>query len=338
VVTPAHSSGVAAAGPDRPDLCSLPARQLAQARQKFPKQPTPTPSPTLVAGDVVADPADDADDLVARAVWGFCGGLLTLVSADAYARKVKASSGSILVGDGDGDGEESASGQPKRGARGPLPKSGRTRAALLAAARTAFEERGFVDTRLVDITTSAGVAQGTFYNYFSSKEEIFESVVVEVMADVTRRTQRFSQGPASNYDRILEANRQFMEAYRHNAAFMRVFEQVASFDPAMSALRRQIRDDFVGRARRGIESMQRQGVARTDVDATLVAHALVAMIDNVAYTWLVLADRQDEDAIVETVSDIWAAAIGLVDDRESAGWPRGPVSRGSARQRASKPS
>ena len=46
----------------------------------------------------------------------------------------------------------------------------RTRAALLDASRRVFERHGFVNAKISDIATEAGVAQGSFYNYFDSKE------------------------------------------------------------------------------------------------------------------------------------------------------------------------
>ncbi|HEY1278414.1 MAG TPA: helix-turn-helix domain-containing protein, partial [Acidimicrobiales bacterium] len=59
----------------------------------------------------------------------------------------------------------------------------RTRAALVKAARAVFERRGYHDTRVVDITKAAGVAYGTFYTYFDSKELIFAEVVEELHRD-----------------------------------------------------------------------------------------------------------------------------------------------------------
>src|SRR5690606_41572486 len=48
-----------------------------------------------------------------------------------------------------------------------------TRAALLAAARTVFERRGYARTTVAGITAEAGVGRATFYVYFASKAEAF---------------------------------------------------------------------------------------------------------------------------------------------------------------------
>ena len=66
-------------------------------------------------------------------------------------------------------------------AAAPLTARGaRTRAALVKAARALFERKGYLDTNVGDIAKRARVAHGTFYTYFSSKEEIFGEVADEL--------------------------------------------------------------------------------------------------------------------------------------------------------------
>jgi TetR/AcrR family transcriptional regulator, fatty acid metabolism regulator protein len=50
------------------------------------------------------------------------------------------------------------------------------RQAIVEAAMRIFGQTGFHETKIADIATEAGVATGTLYNYFSSKEEIFQSI------------------------------------------------------------------------------------------------------------------------------------------------------------------
>jgi len=54
-------------------------------------------------------------------------------------------------------------------------------AELLAAALDCFVEKGFAATRMEDIARRAGVAKGTFYLYFPSKEAVFEALVRETL-------------------------------------------------------------------------------------------------------------------------------------------------------------
>ena len=60
----------------------------------------------------------------------------------------------------------------------PLPsKSDRTNAAILEAAGTLFTSQGYAATSMRQVAESAGLALGSIYNHFPSKEAIFEEDV-----------------------------------------------------------------------------------------------------------------------------------------------------------------
>jgi AcrR family transcriptional regulator len=70
---------------------------------------------------------------------------------------------------------------PAHTGRAPVSARGaRTRTALVQAAREIFERDGFLDARITDITARAGVAAGSFYTYFTSKEEVLAAVLEDV--------------------------------------------------------------------------------------------------------------------------------------------------------------
>lgn len=100
--------------------------------------------------------------------------------------------------------------QHSSSAKLPKTKRGRqTRESLLQAAEREFGERGFSDASISGITQRAGVALGTFYVYFESKEEVFRALV-SYMGELTRHWVggRVAQSP----DR-LAAERQGVEAF-----------------------------------------------------------------------------------------------------------------------------
>lgn len=92
----------------------------------------------------------------------------------------------------------------------PKTKRGRqTRENLLHAAEAEFGERGFPEASIASITQRAGVALGTFYVYFESKEAIFRALV-SYMGELTRQWigERVAEAP----DR-LTAERRGVEAF-----------------------------------------------------------------------------------------------------------------------------
>jgi len=92
----------------------------------------------------------------------------------------------------------------------PKTERGRkTRQKLLDAAEVEFGEKGFHDAAISGITYRAGVALGTFYTYFESKDEIFTALV----AYMSERTRRWVAERVSGAPDRLAAERLGMEAY-----------------------------------------------------------------------------------------------------------------------------
>jgi AcrR family transcriptional regulator len=65
-----------------------------------------------------------------------------------------------------------------------VDRSARTRAALLAAARALFAEKGFAQTGRDEIAERAGVTRGALYHYFVSKTDVAAAVVDELEAEL----------------------------------------------------------------------------------------------------------------------------------------------------------
>ncbi len=59
-----------------------------------------------------------------------------------------------------------------------------TRAALMAAARRLFVERGYAETATPDIAAAAGMTRGALYHHFADKQALFRAVVEQEAASV----------------------------------------------------------------------------------------------------------------------------------------------------------
>ena len=99
-------------------------------------------------------------------------------------------------------------------------------AALLEAARTAFIERGYDGTSVGEVCLAADIAKGTFYRYFSSKEEAFAGVVRSIGRELAEAARGLRSGIGT-----------------HGAA-VSLAEALQPFLPLLlEAMSRELRDD-----------------------------------------------------------------------------------------------
>ncbi len=201
----------------------------------------------------------------------------------------------------------------------PASSRGRaTRQKLIVAAEEVFAERGFVDARISHITSAAGVAYGSFYTYFASKDAIFYEVADQLF------TEMFASDPAEADDsgstpgvRLTEANRTFWNRYLSHAPLMAIVEQVATIDPKFQQLRRSHREQTTTRTARSIRRWQELGLVADDIDPYVAAQALGAMVDRTLYLRYVLGERPEPDVALDTINHLTLRALGLAEPTQT---------------------
>ncbi|WP_200958867.1 TetR/AcrR family transcriptional regulator [Nocardioides sp. Root190] len=196
----------------------------------------------------------------------------------------------------------------------PLPvtmRGKRSRQSLLDGAKRVFSDVGFSEARIVDITASAGAASGSFYTYFSSKEEIFVALLRELEDELRSPGHRGADHTEEPFEQIRRANLAYLASYRENAAVMVVWEQVATLDAEVEALRHDASLRFAGRIQHAIATWQEDGRVAATLDAALASVALTGMVSNFAYRWCAQGDDYDLDHAADQLSRLWAGALGL---------------------------
>jgi len=187
----------------------------------------------------------------------------------------------------------------------------RSRAALVTAARTVFERDGFQNARITDISKLAGMAHGSFYTYFSSKEEVFHEVVKGLLVELMGEGGERSEDGGDPVARIERANRSYLEAYARHARLLRTWEEVATFSDDLAALLRVGQLQFVNRAERTMRNLQRNGRIDPHLDPHYAANALTAMVGGFARNWLIGGEDFELDRAVSQLTRLWKNALGL---------------------------
>lgn len=192
-------------------------------------------------------------------------------------------------------------------------KGRRTQSRLLDSAEKVFTEKGYLATRVADIADAAGLAHGSFYTYFESKDDIFRQVSNRAADEVYVALTTGATGSA--LDRIRVGNRRYLELYERRSRVLALIEQVATFNEDLRELRLGLRRRFVDRIQRAIGRVQDAQPEASRLDARIAANALGGMVDNFSFASYALGERIDLTEALRTLDEIWIRALQLDEGR-----------------------
>jgi AcrR family transcriptional regulator len=194
------------------------------------------------------------------------------------------------------------------------PRAQRTRSALMTAGRSIFERDGFHNARITDIAEEAGVAHGTFYTYFDSKETILLAIVDDLLDTLLNQREARQVEVGSDltpYERLERTNRDYLSLYRDNGRIIAIWEDLAAFNEEASRRRDAGQREFMERSERQIRRLQAEGRADGELDPEYAAAALTAMVHRFAYNWFSAGGDYDLDKAVHNLTRLWANALRM---------------------------
>lgn len=184
-----------------------------------------------------------------------------------------------------------------------LPKTKRgqqTRAAILDAAEQVIGAEGFSAASIAGITRQAGIAQGTFYIYFESKEQVFRELVLE-MGRLTR--ENLAQAVAGSQDR-LQAERRgllaFLRFVRGRPSLYSIVEEARFVD--LEAYRAYF-GAFAAAYAQNLNAADGRGQLRPG-NTEIRAWALMGMAKTLGERFALWDPDSDLEAVVDDVLDM----------------------------------
>jgi AcrR family transcriptional regulator len=153
----------------------------------------------------------------------------------------------------------------------------KVRRRLLEAAAEQFAQRGLGGAQIDAISLAAGVAKGTVYNYFASKEELFAEVLAEGCRSAVQRYAASDHG-GSVRDRLRALAAADVAVLREEEGFMKVVVREAmSFNPRTYPLIVEHLAPYVGRVQQILEHGLAVGEIRDDRPVAQLAMAFVGI-------------------------------------------------------------
>jgi TetR/AcrR family fatty acid metabolism transcriptional regulator len=193
--------------------------------------------------------------------------------------------------------------RPGTAADGP---PGPKRDAILRAAIDVFAERGYFNAQVADVARAAGVAAGTVYLYFKSKDDLLISIFERSMREGLTTGRAAVANLQDPRERLLRLARGHLARLGHDRNLAIVFQvELRQSTKFMERFSATLLRDYLGLIRDAIADGQREGLFRADVKATAAAKMLFGALDEMATNWILSRRRYSLEADADAVVDLF---------------------------------
>jgi AcrR family transcriptional regulator len=185
------------------------------------------------------------------------------------------------------------------------PKGAQTSAAekrrvILDAAVRVFARRGYHGSRVGDIAEEAGVAHGLLYHYFSSKEQVLQTIFRENWGELLERFRSVEAADEPAGEKLGGIAKILLRTWRNDPDLVTVMVREVARSPQLQGQVEEVEEAFAI-VQRVIEQGQAEGTFRRDVDARLAGWIVYGGLEEVLTGWVLgqLPDGDDEVARAE---------------------------------------
>ena len=187
-----------------------------------------------------------------------------------------------------------------------FPALTRTMRQLLDAGVEVFAAKGYFAARVDDIVKLAQTSHGTFYLYFSNKEDLFRALAAEVSDDMQTLAESLGPlvaGPAGQ-ETLHEWISRFADLYQRYGPVIRAWTEAEIGSHEFGRLGNDVMVRFTR-----VLTTRLEEAAPPDIDPTIAALALVAMFERLNYYSLAGQVRARRDEIVDTLALVTQRAV-----------------------------
>ncbi len=178
---------------------------------------------------------------------------------------------------------------------------------FIISALSVFEEKGFNNTRIKDITERANTSVGNFYNYFNSKEDVIE-VLISGLAELMISKFRelfiyFKQNRIPPISAVKNLFRGYAKMFKEKKeSFLIFFEQMGGMDQKYRTKRNEILDDFTNEVEKIISRLIEFGAR--DQNPKITARVWTSTVLGVFIWWIRSDFELEEEELIENLTDV----------------------------------
>ena len=178
---------------------------------------------------------------------------------------------------------------------------------FLISALSVFEEKGFNNTRIKDITKRANTSVGNFYNYFNSKEDVIE-VIISGLAELMISKFRelffyFKQNKIPPISAVRDLFRGYAKMFKEKKdTFLIFFEQMGGMDQKYRTKRNEILDNFTNEVEKIISKLIEFGAR--DQNPKITARVWTSTVLGVFIWWIRSDFELEEEELIENLTGV----------------------------------
>jgi TetR/AcrR family fatty acid metabolism transcriptional regulator len=195
-------------------------------------------------------------------------------------------------------------------AQATRPKTTDKREAILKAATQVFARNGYFNSKVSDIAKAAGVADGTVYLYFKSKEEILHSIFDRTMAEGIELAKKQLADCGTPQEKLRCLSKLHLERLGADRDLAVVFQvELRGSTKFMEAFSAAGFGEYLNLIREIVEEGQASGVFRKDLHAKMCAKILFGALDEMATNWILSEKGYDLAPTSDAVLDIFLNGV-----------------------------
>jgi TetR/AcrR family fatty acid metabolism transcriptional regulator len=168
------------------------------------------------------------------------------------------------------------------------------RDSIIQAAIEVFSKKDFKTAGISEIAQKAGIADGTIYQYFSSKEDLFFSIPVEKTNEFRSQLELHLEGIAGAFNKIRKFVWYFLYFFKTNPDYGRILML------EMRVSRSFVKTETYGFLKESVSQVmniiiegQNEGVIRQDTDIYILRHLILGTLEHMVTRWLLKGERYD---------------------------------------------
>lgn len=165
---------------------------------------------------------------------------------------------------------------------------------IIQSAIEVFSRNGFQNSSISEIAQKANVAEGTIYQYFKNKEDLFFSIPIEKTKEFSRGLDLQLQGIDGALNKIRKFIWYYLYFFKMNPEYSRtlMLEMRVSKNFVKTTTYKSFKN-FTNKILEIIREGQGEGTIRKDVNSYLVRQLLLGILEHIVTRWLLKGEKYD---------------------------------------------